>query len=179
MSQIESLRALLVAGGVMLVPYAPEHAEALRAACAEDREIWHIYPHSMLGEHFEPAMAVRQGPTWVSFTALLGGQVVGTTAYIRPDPANGTVEIGGTYFAPRVRGTGYNHAAKKLMIEHAFAQGYRRIAFLVDERNRRSLAAVLKLGAVREGMLRQDRITWTGHLRNTCLFGLLREEWAG
>jgi RimJ/RimL family protein N-acetyltransferase len=179
-SEIENLRAELGAGEVRLAPLALEHVERLRTACAEDPEIWEIYPVSMLGEHFDPTMTQRMAaPDWVNFAALRGDEIVGMTSYIRPDPKFGVLEIGGTYLAPRVRGTGYNRTMKKLMIEHAFACGYERIDFRVDERNRRSQAAVLKLGATREGLLRRDRVTWTGHLRNTCVFGLLRGEWVG
>jgi RimJ/RimL family protein N-acetyltransferase len=174
-----ALRAELRAGEVCLSPLAEHHIDPLRVACAEDPDIWHIYPHSMLGEHFDTAMAARQSTPSVIFAACQAGEVAGITSYLRPDPANGVVEIGGTYIAPRVRGTSLNRTMKKLMIEHAFAQGYGRIEFRVDERNLRSQAAVLKLGAQREGLLRRDRITWTGHLRNTCVFGLLREDWHG
>jgi RimJ/RimL family protein N-acetyltransferase len=133
-----------------------------------------------LSEHFDAEIARRTAaPDWVNFAALSRGEVVGMTSFIRPDPKFGVVEIGGTYIAPRVRGGGYNRTMKKLMIEHAFACGYERIDFRVDERNQRSQAAVLKLGAMREGLLRRDRVTWTGHLRNTCVFGLLRGEWVG
>lgn len=179
MTGIENLRAELTSAEVRLVPLADYHLEPLRAACAEDPDIWEIYPHSMLGDHFDAAIGSRRATPGVIFAACLGEDVVGITSYLRPDPANGVVEIGGTYIAPRVRDTHYNRTMKKLLIEHAFAQGYGRIVFLVDERNLRSQAAVLKLGATREGMLRRDRITWTGHLRNTCVFGLLREEWQG
>ncbi len=68
---------------------------------------------------------------------------------------------------------------KTLMIEHAFDCGFRRIEFRVDARNARSQAAVLKLGARHEGLLRAERIIWTGHVRDTALFGLLRADWEG
>lgn len=180
MSDVDTLRVELRAGNVRLTPFASEHVEPLRAACAEDPEIWEIYPVSMLGDHFDPAMTQRMASSdWVNFAALFADEVVGITAYLRPDPVFGVLEIGGTYIAPRMRGTGYNRTMKKLLIEHAFACGYERIDFRVDERNQRSQAAVLKLGATREGLLRRDRITWTGHKRNTCVFGLLRSEWMG
>jgi RimJ/RimL family protein N-acetyltransferase len=176
----EALRVELADGAVRLVPFGEAHVEPLRAACAEDTEIWEIYPYSMLGEHFDAAMAMRSAKAdWAMFAACLGEHLIGTTNFIRPDFVNGCVEIGGTYFTPRVRGTDYNRRAKKLMIDHAFANGFRRIEFRVDERNGRSRAAVLKLGATHEGTLRRDRMTWTGHMRNTCIFGLLREEWRG
>ena len=179
MTDFANLHTELISGDVRLIPLADEEIEPLRAACAEDPDIWEIYPHSMLGDHFDTAIETRKATPGVIFAACLGEDVVGITSFLRPDPANGVVEIGGTYIVPRLRGTSYNRIMKKLLIEHAFAHGYRRIVFLVDERNPRSQAAVLKLGATREGLLRRDRITWTGHLRNTCVFGLLREVWHG
>jgi len=178
MSGRGALRSELADGDVRLVPLAACHVEGLRAACAQDAEIWQIYPESLIGEHFDPVIERRMtGPDWISFAALLGGDVVGLTGYIRADDVPCGLEIGGTYIAPRLRGSGFNGRMKRLMIDHAFACGYRRIEFRVDERNLRSQAAVLKLGALREGMVRHDRITWTGHLRNTCIFGLLPEDW--
>ena len=63
------------------------------------------------------------------------------------------------------------------MLKRAFEEGIRRVEFRVDARNARSQAAMPKLGAVREGVLRADRITWTGHVRDTVLFSILRDEW--
>lgn len=171
------LATRLAQGDLLLEPLADAHLPALRAACAEDREIWQIYPHSMLDANFDPAIAARRATPGVTFAVMVQGSVGGVTAYLRPDAGQGVVEIGGTYIAPRLRGTGLNGRMKRLLIDHAFAAGFRRIEFRVDERNHRSQAAVRKLGATAEGMLRADRITWTGHIRNTCLFGLLREEW--
>jgi len=173
----DALHAVLADAEVRLEPLADTHLAPLRAVCAEDLEIWEIYPYSMLGEHFDDAIARRRAAPGVSFVACRGDEVVGATGYLRPDAANGVVEVGGTYIAPRMRGTGYNRRMKRLMIDHAFACGFRRIEFRVDERNARSRAAVLKLGASHEGTLRQDRVIWTGYIRNTCIFGLLREDW--
>ena len=64
-----------------------------------------------------------------------------------------------------------------LMLEHAFDSGAVRVQFRVDTRNLRSQAAVAKLGAVREGVLRRDRLTWTGYVRDTVFFSILDEEW--
>jgi RimJ/RimL family protein N-acetyltransferase len=87
------------------------------------------------------------------------------------------LEIGGTYYRPHLRGTGFNRRAKDMMLRRAFDCGYRRIEFRVDARNARSQAAMTKLGATREGVLRADRITWNGHVRDTVLFSILRDEW--
>ena len=75
-----------------------------------------------------------------------------------------------------------NHAAgeagfKLVMLRRAFNCGIRRVEFRVDRRNARSQAAMKKLGAVREGVLRADRITWNGHVRDTVLFAILADEW--
>jgi RimJ/RimL family protein N-acetyltransferase len=172
-----ALNKALTDGEVRLELFADRHVEPLRAACAEDPEVWQIMPGCLFGEEFDAELASRRRATAVLFAALLGERVVGTTAYLRPDAREGVLELGGTYIAPSVRGTGYNRRMKRLLIDHAFACGFRRIEFRVDKRNGRSQAAVLKLGAKREGLLRQDRVTWTGHLRSTCIFGLLREEW--
>lgn len=173
----DRLSVLLEAGDIRLEAFAEQHVEPLRAACARDTEIWDIYPYSMLGEHFDAAMARRAVLDWVSLAVCAAGEVVGITSYINPDPANRVVEIGGTYIQPSVRGTGLNDTIKRLMIDHAFASGYERIEFRVDARNMRSRAAVLKLGAQHEGTLRRNRITWTGFVRDTCVFGLLRPDW--
>lgn len=175
------LSAVLEAGLVRLEPLADHHIEPLRAACAEDQEIWNIYPVNMLGEGFDEAMAqFHQMESWVQFAAIdtRTGLVAGMTNYINPDPF-GVVEIGGTYIRPVVRGTDFNPAMKRLLIDNAFGKGFRRIEFRVDTRNARSMAAVAKLGAVHEGTLRKNRVTWTGYIRDTAVFGLLKEDWQG
>ena len=78
---------------------------------------------------------------------------------------------------PTPAGTGLNRRVKDMMLSRAFDCGIRRVEFRVDNRNARSQAAVKKLGAVREGLLRADRITWTGHVRDTMLFAILKDEW--
>lgn len=176
-----ALSRVLESDRVRIEPFAAHHVEPLRAACSEDREIWQIYPVNMLGEDFDEAMAAFHSlESWVRFAVFdaSNGGLVGMSNYINPDPF-GVVEIGGTYISPRVRGIGFNAVMKKLMIEHAWACGFTKIEFRVDTRNTRSMAAVLKLGAQQEGVLRQNRVTWTGYRRDTAVFGLLRDEWAG
>lgn len=178
---MSSLETVLVDGDVRLEPLAAQHVEPLRAACARDLDIWDIYPVSMLGEHFDRAMEeFHATANWVRFAVLHRGSLVGMTCFINPDERNHVVEIGGTYIEPAARGSaGVNTRIKRLMINHAFACGFTRIEFRVDARNLRSQAAVLKLGAVHEGTLRRNRITWTGYVRDTCVFGLLKDEWSG
>ena len=114
---------------------------------------------------------------WRRFAILSGGRLVGISCYINVDEQRGALEIGNTYYVPAMRGTGLNRVVKDLMIGRAIACGFRRIEFKVDSRNARSQAAMAKLGAVREGVIRADRVTWTGHVRDTVLFSILASEW--
>ncbi|NNC73213.1 MAG: GNAT family N-acetyltransferase [Sphingomonadaceae bacterium] len=178
---LDNLATPLEQGPVKLALLNETHREPLRDACAADRDIWGIYPFSMLDENFDSSLermeSFHQTKNWVNYAVLHDGEVVGMTNYIGADPVNRVVEIGGTYIAPQVRGGPFNRAMKSLMIDHAIACGYTRIEFRVDTRNTRSMAAVLKLGAAHEGTLRKNRITWTGYVRDTAVFGLLADEW--
>ena len=155
MASLADLAVPLAAGDVALEPLGERHLDGLRAACAEDREIWEIFPHSMLGEHFDAAIEARERfhatRDWVNYAILSAGEVVGMTSFIAPDAATHKLEIGGTYIAPRMRGGPFNASVKRLMIDHAIARGFTRIEFRIDTRNTRSMRAVEKLGAVREG----------------------------
>jgi RimJ/RimL family protein N-acetyltransferase len=99
------------------------------------------------------------------------------SSFLGIDPSRQTLEIGGTYYRPHFRGTGFNRRVKDMMLRRAFGCGIRRVEFRVDARNARSQAAMKKLGAVREGVLRAHIVTWTGHVRDTVLFSILKEEW--
>lgn len=161
-----------------LEPMAEAHRAALKAACAQDREIWTIYATSYDPEHFDASFdLILSRPNWRCFTIFLGGRVVGMSCYIGIEPERGVLEIGNTYYIPQMRGTGFNERVKRLMLDRAFGCGFRRVEFRVDARNGRSQAAMAKIGGVREGVLRADRITWTGHVRDTVLFSILAEEW--
>jgi RimJ/RimL family protein N-acetyltransferase len=113
----------------------------------------------------------------VPFALFDGEAFVGMSCYLNIDDDRQALEIGSTYYRPAHRGTGFNARCKDMMLAHAFDRGYRRVEFRVDGRNTRSQAAMAKLGAVREGVLRADRITWNGHVRDTVLFSILKEEW--
>jgi RimJ/RimL family protein N-acetyltransferase len=167
---------------VRLEPLAEAHREPLRSACAADAEIWAaLYPYSMAGEHFDPRfrqlLAEAERGATIPFAVLARGEVVGLSSFLAIDPINASVEVGGTYYRPDARGGAVNPAAKRLLFGHAFAAGARRVQLKVDALNARSRAAVLKLGAVQEGILRQDRVTWTGRVRDTVYFSVLAGEW--
>ncbi len=158
-------------------PFAEHHRDPLRAACAEDKEIWAIYANDFGPEGFDANIhKFIHAPNAHVFVLFDGSELAGMSSFFL-DQARQTVEIGGTYYRPHLRGTGLNRRIKDMMLKRAFDQGIRRVEFRVDARNARSQAAMAKLGAVREGVLRADRITWTGHVRDTVLFSILRDEW--
>jgi len=169
---------------VRLEPLALTHREDLRDACEADAAIWtELYPYSWAGEHFEPTWARVMGDIEagrsIVYAVTAGGRCVGVSGYGRIESANAGLEIGGTYYRPEVRGGAVNPASKRLMMGHAFASGARRVSYRVDAINARSRAAVTKLGAVQEGVLRQDVTCWTGRIRDTVIFSVLADEWPG
>jgi RimJ/RimL family protein N-acetyltransferase len=165
-------------GDLALEPMAEAHRGALKAACAQDLDIWSIYATSYDPDHFDAAFdLIRSRPGWRGFAIFLGGELVGMSCYLGIDPDRPALEIGNTYYVPKLRGTGFNRRVKDLMLKRAFGCSFRRVEFRVDSRNARSQAAMAKIGGVREGVLRQDRITWTGHVRDTVLFSILADEW--
>ena len=154
------------------------HREPLKAACAEDSEIWQIYANNFGPDGFDESIRTyTSNPRNRTFVLFQGDELAGMSSFLGIDEGRQVLEIGGTYYRPHLRGTGFNRRVKDMMLRRAFDCGIRRVEFRVDKRNGRSQAAMKKLGAVREGLLRADRITWTGHVRDTVLFAILKEEW--
>jgi RimJ/RimL family protein N-acetyltransferase len=174
LTDIEATR--LTRGGVRLEYLADRHRDALRAACAADPDIWDIYPYTMLGASFDAQWA-RLSASRTVFAVTSNDHLVGMTSYLNVDAANAVTETGGTYVVPAARGGHVNPAMKRLMLGNAFDLGARRVEFRVDAINLRSRAAVEKLGAQLDGVLRQNRVTWTGRVRDTCVYSILVEEW--
>lgn len=106
------------------------------------------------------------------------GAFLGITSWLDPSEVNKTVEIGMTCYAPEAQGTAVNPSCKRLLMGQVFEEwGAKRVQYQVDERNMRSRTAVLKLGAVQEGILRNHKIVGNGHVRNTVFFSILDREW--
>lgn len=177
MSDLERLAEPMTGDGCRSEPMSEGHREALRAACAEDDDIWQLWMLDFGAAGFDASFDRIAGLPWIRHMLYRADELVGMSCFISPDAARGVVEIGNTYYRPRFRGTGLNRRIKDMMLARAFDCGLRRVEFRVDRRNVRSQAAMKKLGAVREGVLRADRITWTGHVRDTVLFAILKDEW--
>jgi RimJ/RimL family protein N-acetyltransferase len=167
---------------VRMEPLAPRHKEEVRAAIDCDPASWSIMLVNPVGTGFEEYWSASCGAPLTerlpyAIRRLSDGRVVGTSTYFMASAKHDGVEIGATFLRPDVRASSVNPEAKILMLDHAFDSGAVRVQFKVDMRNERSQAAVAKLGAVREGVLRRDTRTWTGHIRDTVVFSILDSEW--
>ena len=175
---IETLSEPMTGDGCRAELFGEQQRVALRDACAEDRAIWEIYSLNFGPPDFDATIDAFSGrPNNRTFVLFDGDELAGMSSFITIDPDRQSLEIGGTYYRPHLRGSGFNRRVKDMMLKRAFDCGIRRVEFRVDRRNERSQGAMKKLGAVREGILRADRITWTGHVRDTVLFSILKEEW--
>ena len=105
------------------------------------------------------------------------GRVVGTSSLYEIKPDYRRCEIGSTFYRPEARGGPVNPAAKRLLLEHAFNAGAVRVEIITDAINPGSQAAIRKLGARDEGILRKHKITWRGRIRDTAQFAILDEDW--
>ena len=174
------LAAPLTGDGVRAEPMGEGHRAALKAACAEDLEIWEIFAIGFGPAEFDGSFDKIMALPWVRFVLFdADGELVGMSCFLNIAEERQTLEIGNTYYRPTFRGTGLNRRIKAMMMARAFACGFNRIEYRVDARNARSQAAMARLGATREGVMRQDRTTWTGHRRDTVVFSMLRDEWSG
>lgn len=164
--------------GCRAEPFSETYREQLKTACAEDREVWQIFANNFGPDGFDETIdRYTSNPNNRTFVLFEGEDLAGMSSYLGIDPNRQVLEIGGTYYRPHLRGTGFNRRIKDMMLARAFHCGIRRVEFRVDMRNARSQAAMKKLGAVREAVMRADRITWTGHVRDTVLFAILKDEW--
>lgn len=178
------LRADVLEGRfVRLEPYAPRLRDELQAALDCDAEAWSLLASSGQGEQFDGwwTLSLRQMEegTRIPFAVRerASGRVVGSTSFLNIRIPHRVVEVGSTFLRPEVRSGAVNPDAKLLMLGHAFDAGANRVELVTDLRNVRSQAAIAKLGAVREGVLRRDRVTWTGHVRDTVFYSVIPEEW--
>ncbi|KQX71760.1 GNAT family N-acetyltransferase [Aeromicrobium sp. Root472D3] len=174
-------RPVLSGTHVRLEPLAPEHAPALLAA-ADDDEVfrWLTFLRPRTPADAD-AMVSRylDGPAvpWVQVDATTG-DVLGMTAFYDVDPAMRTVAIGWTWLARRAWRSGVNTEAKLLLMRRAFDDlGCVRVVWHTDARNERSQAAIARLGARREGVLRKHRLRPDGSWRDTVTFSMLDDEW--
>jgi RimJ/RimL family protein N-acetyltransferase len=168
---------------VRLEPLSSDNREGMRAAVDCDPETWEIMSGNACGEGFDSfwdslISEVEKG-TRIAYAILTrdDGKVVGTSSFLNIRREHHGVEVGTTFIHPDHRSGPVNPESKRLLLTHAFDNGAVRAEFMVDVRNARSQAAVLKLGADKEGVLRANKITWTGHVRDTAVFSIIDSDW--
>jgi RimJ/RimL family protein N-acetyltransferase len=109
---------------------------------------------------------------------LASGNAIGCTRYLNIDIPNHSLEIGGTWYGLEYQGTMVNTECKYLLLMHAFeALSCIRVWFKADRRNLRSMHALERLGAQKEGVLRNHMILPDGFIRDSVVFSILPEEW--
>jgi RimJ/RimL family protein N-acetyltransferase len=176
------LRPTLMAGPVRLEPLEPDHHDGL-AEAANDARIWTHMPRDASGEGFdawfdealETALSGREA-VWA--VRIAAGALVGSTRYLAIEPQHRRLEIGHTWYASAVWGGAVNPACKLALMRYAFETlGFNRVELKTDNRNLRSQAAIAKLGAVREGVLRAHMVRRDGSLRDSVYFSVVRDEW--
>ncbi len=155
-------------------------------AAAADGELWNLGVTVVPGPatvdaFFAKALEGERAGTVMPFAIVdrASGRVVGHTRFWKIDRANRKLEIGHTWLSASMQRSGANTEAKYLLLRHAFETlGCVRVQFTTDVLNARSRAAILRIGAREEGVVRNERIMPDGRKRNSVRFSIIDEEWA-
>ena len=174
----------LSARGITLVPLDASHEAGLRAAAA-DGALWNIRvtsvpePEQTL-KYIEDALQMRADGNRFAFavTDTASGEVLGTTSYHDIIPAARRVEIGYTWYAKRVQRSHVNTTCKLLMLQHAFdTLACNVVGWRTDNFNFASQAAIERLGAQKDGVIRGHALRRDGTIRDTVMYSLRAGEW--
>ncbi|MFA9219285.1 MAG: GNAT family N-acetyltransferase [Sphingomonadaceae bacterium] len=169
--------------GVRLEPLAPRHADGLRAAAA-DGELWKLRVTSVPELHEVDAYiarAIEMRPARFAFAVIdvASGAVIGSTSYHDVVPTISRLEIGYTWYAKRCQRTHVNTTCKLLLLTHAFETlGAALVGLRTDNFNHASQAAIERLGAKRDGVLRHHALRRDGTVRDTVMYSITRGEWS-
>ncbi|GAA2567847.1 GNAT family protein [Microbacterium binotii] len=175
---------LLENAHVRLEQLAPEHADDLAAAVAVD-ELWRTWytripsPDGMRDEIDSRLERQRAGlgAPW-AIVSVRDGRAVGMTTYLNLDETNRRLEIGSTWIGRNAQGVGINPAAKLLLLERAFdVLGCGAVEFRTHWHNHQSRAAIARLGAKQDGVLRNHTVWADGTMRDTVVFSIIDGEW--
>jgi RimJ/RimL family protein N-acetyltransferase len=174
----------LSARGVSLVPLALAHEEGLRAAAA-DGELWNIRVTSVpepkdTRKYIEDALAMREAGHRFAFAVIedSSGKVIGSSSYHDIVPAIQRLEIGYTWYAKSYQRSHVNSTCKLLLMTHAFETlGCHVVGWRTDNFNFASIAAIERLGAKKDGILRGHALRRDGTIRDTVIYSLRSGEW--
>ena len=173
----------LIGAGVRLDPTVPADAPGIFAALDDD-EVWAAgYSGGPSGRAVEPAgwerrieAAVAEGRAM--FTVRADDEVIGTTSLGDTSLEHQRTHLGWTAYTPAAWGTAVNPECKLLLLTHAFEEcGFGRVKIQTDRINLRSQAAIAKLGAIREGVLRRHMVRPDGTTRDTVVFAITIDDW--
>ncbi|MFC7391434.1 GNAT family N-acetyltransferase [Scopulibacillus cellulosilyticus] len=169
---------------VKLLPLEEIHAENLYKA-AKPQEIWRYLPVKVqniedLKAVIKDALKRKENGSELPFVVLdlETNSIVGSTRFLDISIANKSLEIGWTWYHPSVWRTRVNTECKYLLLKHCFEDlNLNRVQLKTDVRNQRSRAAILRLGAVQEGIIRKQMILSDGYVRDSVIFSIIKEEW--
>ena len=168
-----------------LEPLTREHAGDLLVA-GDDEAIWRYLPvpwprsSEAIGEWIGEALADAQSGAVIPFAVVhrKSGSAVGSTRFLDIQRPHRSLEIGWTWIGVSHQRTALNTECKYLLMGHAFeVLGAIRICLKTDSRNVRSQEAIERIGAVREGVLRNHMILWDGYVRDSAYFSITAAEW--
>ncbi|KFI05895.1 GNAT family N-acetyltransferase [Massilia sp. BSC265] len=167
--------------GLRLEPLAPHHEDGLRAA-ASDGELWKLRvtsvpePHNA-AQYIGTALDTRDRLAFAVIDAR-SSTLLGTTSYHDILPQVDRVEIGYTWYAKSVQRTHVNTSCKLLLLSHAFdTLGCGVVGLRTDCENFASQAAIERLGAKKDGVIRHHALRRDGTVRDTVMYSILRGEW--
>jgi RimJ/RimL family protein N-acetyltransferase len=170
---------------VTLRPLVPADRDAILAAAA-DGALWSLFYTSVPGpatvDDWMAKAAAEQavGRALPLAVTLPDGRVIGSTRFMRINPAHRRLEIGTTFYAASVQRTPVNTEAKLLLLAHAFERlGCLCVQFRTDWFNTRSQRAIERLGAKRDGVLRNHVVMPDGRVRDTVVYSIVANEWPG
>lgn len=169
---------------VRLEPLTLEHAPAL-ARVGLDAALWRWIPTPVttaeeMTAYVSTALDEQRRGVALPFAIVeaANGQVIGSTRFANIDVQNCRLEIGWTWLALSHQRTAANTNAKRLLLAHAFEElGAIRVELKTDALNEQSRSAILRLGAVQEGVFRKHLVTASGRVRDTVYFSILDSEW--
>lgn len=163
---------------VRLEPLEMGHAAELADAREGLEYAWYTVVPAAVPDEIARRLAQRDAGAMNPFAVFAGGRAVGMTTFCNIDQPNRHVEIGYTWLSPAVQRTAVNTAAKLLLLGHAFeACDAIAVEFRTHWHNRQSRAAIERLGAKQDGVLRNQRIGADGTVRDTVVYSILPHEW--
>ena len=169
---------------VRLEPLTLTHAEQLSVASADGNlsELWYTWIPDAAGMNaeIERRLGLYNAGTMMPFAVIdtATGIAIGMTTFMNIKLENLKVEIGSTWLGTSAQGTAVNPEAKLLMLSYAFdVLGCNAVELRTHEKNEQSRAAIEKLGAQLDGLLRNDMVMSNGTVRNTAVYSITRDEW--